>query len=94
MEKMPWSPLASVCVCLSVYAVGYKRADTNTFVCVCVCVCVCVFVSSRGERGAYINDCFMFLATRVSFIHVGRDGLISACQTTSIQPANRLETDT
>ena len=92
MEKMPWSPLASVCVCLSVYAVGYKRAGTNTFV--CVCVCVCVFVSSRGEWGAYINDCFMFLATRVSFIHVGRDGLISACQTTSIQPANRLETDT
>lgn len=53
-----------------------------------------VFVSSRGERGAYINDCFMLLAMRVSFIHAGHDGLISACQTTSIHSANSLETDT
>lgn len=84
MEKMPRSPRASLCVCLSVCAFGYKRASTNT----------CVFVSSRGEQGAYINDCFMFLAIWVSFIHAGHDGLISACQTTSIHAANRLETDT
>lgn len=34
------------------------------------------------------------LAIRVSFIPVGHDGLISACQTTSIHSSNRLETDT